>query len=71
MRRGAVNPTKRREANINYTTMSQDNLIKLECSQCRRINYHSKKNKKKLKNRLELMKFCKSCKARKMHKETK
>ena len=51
--------------------MSQDNLIKFECTECRRINYHSQKNKKKLKNRLELQKFCKSCKGKKLHKETK
>ncbi|MCX6784412.1 MAG: 50S ribosomal protein L33 [Candidatus Komeilibacteria bacterium] len=51
--------------------MSQDNLIKLECSECKRVNYHSFKNKKKLKNRLELNKHCKSCRKHTMHKETK
>ena len=51
--------------------MSQDNLIKLECTACKSLNYHSTKNKKTLKNRLELMKFCKKCKKRVMHKETK
>ncbi|MBD3251091.1 50S ribosomal protein L33 [Candidatus Uhrbacteria bacterium] len=51
--------------------MSQDNLIKLECTVCKRINYHSKKNKKKLKNRLEENKYCKHCKKRTPHKETK
>ncbi|MCD4705881.1 50S ribosomal protein L33 [bacterium] len=51
--------------------MSQDNLIKFECSKCHRINYHSKKNKKTIKNRLELKKYCKFCKAHTMHKETK
>ncbi len=51
--------------------MSQENLIKLECTACRRINYHSDKNKKKLKNRLELQKYCKYCRKRTAHKETK
>ncbi|MBI2644670.1 50S ribosomal protein L33 [Candidatus Uhrbacteria bacterium] len=51
--------------------MSQDNLIKLECTQCKSINYHSKKNKKKIKNRLELKKLCTSCKKHTLHKETK
>ncbi|HJN85390.1 MAG TPA: 50S ribosomal protein L33 [Patescibacteria group bacterium] len=51
--------------------MSQDNMIKLECSQCKGINYHSHKNKKVLKDRLELSKFCKRCKKHEMHKETK
>ena len=51
--------------------MSQDNLIKLECSQCKSINYYSKKNKKKIKNRLELKKLCTDCKKHTLHKETK
>jgi len=51
--------------------MSQDNLIRLECTDCKRVNYHSKKNKKTLKNRLEMSKFCKWCKKHVTHKETK
>ena len=51
--------------------MSQDNLIKLECSQCHRVNYYSQKNKKTLKSRLELQKFCEWCKKHSTHKETK
>ncbi|MDO8667583.1 MAG: 50S ribosomal protein L33 [bacterium] len=51
--------------------MSQDNLIKLECTVCKRVNYFSKKNKKTLKNRLELKKFCLHCKEHTSHKETK
>ena len=51
--------------------MSQDNLTKMECTECRRINYYSHKNKKKLKDRLELKKHCKFCKKHTVHKETK
>ncbi len=51
--------------------MSQDNLIKLECTVCHRVNYYSQKNKKTLKNRLELSKFCRWCKKHTNHKETK
>lgn len=51
--------------------MSQDNLVKLECTECKRINYYSRKNKKTLKNRLELKKHCKWCKKHTVHKETK
>lgn len=51
--------------------MSQDNMIKLECTKCKRVNYHSRKNKKTLKERLILKKFCKFCKAHADHKETK
>lgn len=51
--------------------MSQDNLIKFECTECKHTNYFSKKNKKVLKNRLELAKFCPVCLHHTMHKETK
>ncbi|MBI3626723.1 50S ribosomal protein L33 [Candidatus Uhrbacteria bacterium] len=51
--------------------MSQENLIKLECTVCKRANYNSKKNKKILKNRIELKKYCKHCKKHVVHKETK
>jgi large subunit ribosomal protein L33 len=51
--------------------MSQDNLIKLECATCKKVNYFSNKNKKTIKTRLELNKFCKQCKKHTVHKETK
>ncbi|MFA5946349.1 MAG: 50S ribosomal protein L33 [Patescibacteria group bacterium] len=51
--------------------MSQDTLIKLECTVCKKLNYRSSKNKKTLKDRLELSKHCSTCKAHTAHKETK
>ncbi|MBD3311569.1 MAG: 50S ribosomal protein L33 [Candidatus Magasanikbacteria bacterium] len=51
--------------------MSQDNMIKMECTECKQINYYSRKNKKTLKNRLEIKKFCKHCQKHTLHKETK
>ena len=51
--------------------MSQDNMVKMECKECKRTNYFTSKNKKVLKNRLELEKFCKFCKKHTEHKETK
>ena len=51
--------------------MSQDNLIKLECTECGKLNYYSTKNKKTIKARLELAKFCRTCKHHTKHKETK
>ncbi|MFA6417035.1 MAG: 50S ribosomal protein L33 [Candidatus Falkowbacteria bacterium] len=51
--------------------MSQDNMIKLECTVCKTTNYHSHKNKKTLKERLEMKKYCNKCKAHTIHKETK
>jgi large subunit ribosomal protein L33 len=46
-------------------------MIKLECTECKTINYFSRKNKKILKERLELNKFCKGCNKHTLHKETK
>jgi large subunit ribosomal protein L33 len=51
--------------------MSQDTLIKLECTVCKNLGYQSKKNKKNIKERLELNKFCKWCRKHTAHKETK
>ena len=51
--------------------MSQEHLIRLECSVCRKVNYESKKNKKNVKERLVLSKHCKWCKKHTDHKETK
>ncbi|OGF18772.1 50S ribosomal protein L33 [Candidatus Falkowbacteria bacterium CG10_big_fil_rev_8_21_14_0_10_44_15] len=51
--------------------MSQDNMIKMECTACKRVTYNSHKNKKTIKQRLELKKFCRFCKKHTLHKETK
>lgn len=51
--------------------MSQDNLVKMECEQCKKVNYHSSRNKKKIKERLKLQKFCPTCDTHTLHKETK
>lgn len=51
--------------------MAQDNLIKFECKDCKKVNYHSQRNKKTLKTRMELQKYCKTCKKHTSHKETK
>ncbi len=51
--------------------MSQDQLIKLACKDCKRINYWSRKNKKLIQEKIELKKHCKWCKKHTMHKEKK
>ncbi|OGI74406.1 50S ribosomal protein L33 [Candidatus Nomurabacteria bacterium RIFCSPHIGHO2_02_FULL_41_18] len=51
--------------------MSQDRLIKLACSACKRINYWSAKNKKLVTKKIELKKYCKWCKKQTKHKEAK
>ncbi len=54
-----------------FLHMSQDYLIKLECTECHRVGYQSHKNKKTIKARLELAKFCRWCRKHVTHKETK
>ena len=44
--------------------------ILLACSECKRRNYATEKNKKKHKGRLELKKFCPWCHKHTVHKET-
>ncbi len=51
--------------------MSQDNLIKMECTECKRITAYTFKNVRKIKKRLELKKYCKHCRKHTPHKETK
>ncbi|MDP3785347.1 MAG: 50S ribosomal protein L33 [bacterium] len=51
--------------------MPQPNLFKLRCSECKRDNYYTTKNKKKVERKIELKKFCKWCKKHTPHKEAK
>ena len=46
-------------------------FIIIACTECKRLNYTSMKNKKKQTARLEIKKFCKFCKKRTLHKEEK
>ncbi len=50
---------------------TQENLIGLKCSVCNSRNYYSRKNKKTIKEKLELNKFCKKCRKHTPHKEIK
>ena len=45
--------------------------ITLECTECKRRNYVTSKNKRNNTERLEVEKYCKFCKKRTTHKETK
>ena len=51
--------------------MAQDNMIKFQCADCREINYNSRRNKKTVKQKLELKKYCKKCRKHTKHKEIK
>ena len=46
-------------------------LIKLQCQECKRINYFTHKSKKMGEGKLELKKFCKWCRKHTLHKEGK
>jgi large subunit ribosomal protein L33 len=45
--------------------------ITFQCTECKRKNYTSTKNKKTTTERLELKKFCPFCRKHVLHKETK
>ncbi len=46
-------------------------IIHLQCQECKRKNYTTRKNKKKTTERLERKKFCRFCRKRTLHKEHK
>jgi len=46
-------------------------IVTLSCSECKRRNYNTMKNKKKHPERIELKKYCPFCRSHKAHKETK
>ncbi|MFA4999560.1 MAG: 50S ribosomal protein L33 [Parcubacteria group bacterium] len=47
-----------------------ENLIRLKCSECGRVNYYTRKNKKTAEKKLSLLKFCAHCRKRTTHKES-
>ena len=48
-----------------------DRMVVLACEDCKERNYTTTKNKKNIKERLELNKYCPTCKKHTKHKETK
>ena len=46
-------------------------IITLACTECKRRNYSTTKNKKKTTERLEIKKFCPWCRTHTSHKEQK
>jgi len=45
--------------------------VALVCSECKRKNYTTTKNRNKKMNKIELKKYCKFCKKHTLHKESK
>jgi large subunit ribosomal protein L33 len=52
-------------------TKTKENMVKLKCVECKEINYYTSRNKKKIKEKLELSKFCNKCRKHTEHKEMK
>ena len=46
-------------------------IIALQCSECKRKNYTTKKNRKNTQEKLELQKYCTWERKHTLHKETK
>ncbi|QOJ29924.1 MAG: 50S ribosomal protein L33 [Ignavibacteriales bacterium] len=46
-------------------------IITLECTECKRRNYSTTKNKRTHPQRVEHKKYCRWCKKHVIHKETK
>ena len=51
-------------------TIMRDNIA-LACTECKRRNYVTTKNKKKTTERLQLKKFCSWCRCHTPHRESK
>jgi len=46
-------------------------IISLACTDCKRRNYSTTKNKRKTTSRLEFKKYCRFCRSHKVHRESK
>jgi len=46
-------------------------IITLQCTECKRRNYSTTKNKKTMSERVELKKFCPFCRKHQSHREVK
>jgi len=45
--------------------------VTLQCTQCKRRNYTTRKNRRNDPDRLELKKYCKFCRKHTVHRETR
>jgi len=46
-------------------------IVTLACTECKRRNYTTTKNKKRTPERLELRKYCRFCRRHTVHREIK
>lgn len=45
--------------------------IKMQCTECKTVNYFTNKSKAVAETKLELLKFCNSCRKHTKHKESR
>jgi large subunit ribosomal protein L33 len=46
-------------------------IVTLACTECKRRNYTTEKNKRNNPDRMEIKKYCRWCKRHTVHKETR
>jgi large subunit ribosomal protein L33 len=46
-------------------------IVTLQCTECKRRNYTTTKNKKNTPDKLQFKKYCRHCRTHTVHKETK
>jgi large subunit ribosomal protein L33 len=46
-------------------------VVVMACTECKRRNYQTQKNKQKTTERLELKKYCRFCRCQRPHRETR
>jgi len=46
-------------------------MVTMACTECKRRNYNTTKNKVKNRERLELKKYCSHCRTSTLHRETR
>ncbi|MFA5360738.1 MAG: 50S ribosomal protein L33 [Candidatus Paceibacterota bacterium] len=51
--------------------MKKEQIVKLQCQECKHINYYTRRNKKTVERKLEFKKYCPWCRKHTLHKEGK
>ena len=64
-------PASGSKNNNKHMAVKKRPFSKLQCQECKRINYFTRKSKEAVEKKLGLKKFCKFCRKHTLHKETK
>ena len=71
-RKGAYSPLVRRPSSLGENNMAAvREIINLQCTECKRKNYSTTKNRKTMTEKLELRKFCRHERKHTAHREVK